>query len=101
LGVEVVSVTAANRFDDGLTPTRGALVVGLFPGASAARAGIRVGDVIVRFEGRAITSDVSLTLAVRAAHPSERVTLEVYRHAALSTVSLVLGTKPAPEPGAS
>ena len=99
LGVEVVSVTPANRSTYGISPTNGALVVGLFPGAPAATAGIRVGDVIVSFAGHAIGNDVALTAAVRAAHPGERVTLELYRGRARAIVSLVLGTKPAPEPG--
>jgi S1-C subfamily serine protease len=98
LGVEVVSVTPANRSAYGLHPTRGALVVGLFPGAPAAAAGIRVGDVIVGFAGRAISSDVALTLATRAARPGERVSLRVYRGTIPLTISLVLGSKP--EPGA-
>ncbi len=101
LGVEVVSVTPANRLEYGLTPTRGALVVELFPGAPAAVAGVRVGDVIVGFAGRAVTSNVSLTVAVRATHPGERVTIDLYRHSKRTTLSLVLGSKPAPEPGAS
>jgi S1-C subfamily serine protease len=100
LGVEVVSVTASNRASYGLYPTRGALVVGLFPGAPAALAGIRVGDVIVDFGGRPIPTDVALTVATRSVHPGTRVSIELYQGPLLRTVSLVLGTKPAPEPGA-
>ena len=71
LGVEVVSVTPAERSSWGLTATSGALVVSVFPGAPAALAGIGAGDVIVSFAGRTITSDVSLTVAVRAARPGQ------------------------------
>jgi len=101
LGVEVVSVTPAERASWGLSATSGALVVGLFPDAPAELAGIATGDVIVSFAGRVITTDVSLTLAVRAAHPGERVVVELYRGPKLVTVSLVLGFKPAPEAGTS
>ena len=101
LGVDVVSVTAANRAAYGLTPTRGALVVALFPDAPAALAGISAGDVIVGFNGHAITNNVSLTVAVRAAHPSERVTVVLYRRALRMVISIVLGAKPAPESGLS
>ena len=100
LGVEVVSVTAANRSAYGLYPTQGALVVGLFPGAPAAQAGIRVGDVITNFQGRAISTDVALTVATRGVHPGNRVTLRLYRGPKLLTISLVLGSKPAPQAGA-
>jgi len=100
MGVDVVSVTAAERSAYGLTPTTGALVVSVVTGVPAAEAGVRADDVIVRFGGHAITTDASLTVAVLAAHPGERVTIELYRGRRLLTISLVLGTKPAPEPGA-
>ncbi len=88
LGVEVVSVTPSE-------------VVSVFPGAPAELAGIVAGDVIVGFAGRTITTDVALTEAVGAAHPGQRVTIELYRGPTLVTVSLVLGFKPAPEAGSS
>ena len=100
LGVEVVSVTPANRSSYGLYPAHGALVVGLFPGAPAALAGIKVGDVIVDFGGHRIPTDVALTVATRTVHPGARVSIQLYRGPLLRTVLLVLGTKPAPEPGA-
>jgi len=99
LGVEVISVTPAERSAYGLTPTTGALVVDVVSGAPAARAGIDSDDVIVRFDGRAITTDASLTVAVRAAHPGERVKVELYRGPTLLTIWLVLGTRPAPASG--
>lgn len=101
LGVEVVSVTPANRSSWGLSAKSGALVVSVFPGAPAALAGIGPGDVIVKLAGRSIASDTALVAAVRALHPGQRVTLVLYRGKALMVVSLVLGNKPAPEPGAS
>jgi putative serine protease PepD len=101
LGVEVVSVTPSERASWSLTATSGALVVSVFPGAPAELAGIAAGDVIVGFAGRSITTDVALTKAVGAAHPGQRVTIELYRGPTLVTVSLVLGFKPAPEAGSS
>ena len=101
LGVEVVSVTPSERASWALTATSGALVVSVFPGAPAELAGIVAGDVIVGFAGRTITTDVALTEAVGAAHPGQRVTIELYRGPTLVTVSLVLGFKPAPEAGSS
>ncbi|MGD0982694.1 MAG: trypsin-like peptidase domain-containing protein [Acidimicrobiales bacterium] len=101
LGVEVVSVTPSERATWGLTATSGALVVSVFPGAPAELAGIAAGEVIVGFAGRVITTDVSLTAAVRAAHPGQRVTIELYRGPTLVTISVVLGIKPAPEAGSS
>ena len=95
LGVEVLSAKQTN----GRGPTNGAVVVNVFPGSPAALAGIRVGDVIVRFAGEPVSSALGLTLAVKRARPGERVTVELYRGSELGETSLVLGTKPAPEPG--
>jgi S1-C subfamily serine protease len=96
MGVEVVSVTPAERSAYGLTATTGALVVSVVLGAPAAAAGVHANDVIVKFAGHEITTDASLTEAVRGAHPGERVSIVVYRGPTLLTISLVLGTKPAP-----
>jgi S1-C subfamily serine protease len=97
LGVEVEPVTPAS----GLAPGHGAVVVDLFPASPAAAAGMRTGDVIVAFAGRPITSAVALTLAVSTARPGERVTVEAYRGERLLRFSVLLGTRPAPEPGSS
>jgi len=98
LGVGVVSVTPEERSAYGLTATTGALVVSVVTGTPASLAGLRVGDVIVRFAGHVITTDASLSVAVRAAHPGERVTVVVYRGPALVAISVVLATEPAPSP---
>jgi S1-C subfamily serine protease len=99
VGVEVISVTPEVRSADGLTPKTGALVVSVVTGSPAAQAGIEAGDVIVKFAGRLVTTDASLTVAVQAAHPGERVAVELYQGRKLITISLVLGTKPAPPSG--
>ena len=101
LGVEVVSVTPAERSTWGLTATSGALVESVFPGTPAAMAGIGAGDVIVGFDGHPITTDVALTVAVGAARPGQTVTVVFYRGPILESVSVVLGFKPAPAAGSS
>ncbi len=97
LGVEVETLTHPSA--PGAKP--GAVVVGLFPGSPAITAGIRVGDVIVGFAGHRVLSALALTIAVKATHPGQTVTVNFYRGAKPLEVSLVLATRPAPEPGAS
>jgi len=97
LGVEVETVTAAR----GLGVSKGAVVVGLFPGSPAAAAGIRVGDVIVGFAGHSIASALALTVAVGNARPGEQVFVVCYRGSSRLSIAVALGTKPAPEPGSN
>lgn len=101
LGVEVVSITPAERLEWGLSVASGALVLSVFPGAPAARAGIQPGDVIVSFAGHAIATDVALTAAEGGLRPGQTVDIDLYRGRRLLTISLVLGTRPAPQAGAS
>lgn len=65
LGVEVSDASSQG--------TTGALVVGIAPGTPAESAGLAPGDVIVTFGGRSITSPSTLTTAVRATKPGDRV----------------------------
>lgn len=65
LGVEVSDASSQG--------TAGALVVGIAPGTPAESAGLAPGDVIVTFGGRSITSPSTLTTAVRATKPGDRV----------------------------
>jgi len=99
IGVEVVSVTPALRSAYGLTPTTGALIAVVEPGSPARAAGLEDNDVIVSFDGQAISTDTSLTVAVGGARPGQRVPVVVYRGSHRLTFEVTLGTKPAPPSG--
>ena len=62
------------------------------PGGPAARAGLRPGDVIIRFDGQQITSATALLDAVRSREPGARVTVAFRRNGATRTVTLTLGS---------
>jgi S1-C subfamily serine protease len=76
------------------TGSSGALVAGVQSGTPAATAGLKAGDVIVAFNGTAVTSDGALIDALAGAHPGQRVRLTVQRGANRLTLSLTLGTQP-------
>ncbi len=65
LGVEVADASSQG--------TTGALVVGIAPGTPAESAGLTAGDVIVTFGGKSITSPATLSTAVKATKPGDRV----------------------------
>jgi S1-C subfamily serine protease len=67
LGVDVANASAQG--------TTGALVLGVQPGTPAESAGIAAGDVITSFGGKSITSSPTLSTAVKAHKPGDRVSV--------------------------
>ena len=65
----------------------------ILPGGPAAKAGIRAGDVIVKFENKAIDSPEQLIVAIRAKNVGDKVTLTYIRDGkeVNVTVTLVAG----------
>jgi putative serine protease PepD len=60
-------------------------------GGAAEAAGIRKGDVIVRFNNRAISSSSELTAAVRQQPAGAKATIEYIRDGKTVQVSVTLG----------
>ncbi|WP_242118701.1 Do family serine endopeptidase [Sphingomonas lacusdianchii] len=95
LGPQDVSEDIANAL--GIRKDRGALVRSVSPGEPAARAGIRVGDVILAINGKEITPQQSLTYLVGLESPGSRVTLDVLRDGRRQQIPVTLGTRPSEE----
>ncbi|MFZ4122219.1 MAG: Do family serine endopeptidase [Caulobacterales bacterium] len=74
-----------------VTPSRGAIVSRVSPGGPAARAGLRPGDVIARFDGRAVPDDRALTRMIAEAEVGRAVSLEVLRGGREMTVAVEIG----------
>jgi serine protease Do len=83
----------------------GALVAEAFPGGAAMRAGIRPGDIIVRFDGKPVDSEAALVRHTARATPGTVVEIELLRFGApvLARVKVdparVAALKPAARPG--
>ncbi|SDQ71563.1 S1C family serine protease [Quadrisphaera sp. DSM 44207] len=60
------------------------------PGGPAEQAGIQPGDLITAFEGRPVTANDELIVAIRAQRPGDTVTLTVVRDGQARDVDLVL-----------
>jgi S1-C subfamily serine protease len=74
--------------------TPGAVVGTVNPGAPAAEAGIRTGDLITKFDGKAVRSPSDLSLAVLTKQPGDKVEVELTRDGERRTVTVELGTRP-------
>jgi S1-C subfamily serine protease len=73
----------------------GAQVVDLVSGGPAQKAGLAVGDLIVTFDGKPVSSADTLSGLVQARQPGDTVQVVVERNGASRTISVTLGTKPA------
>ena len=82
---DATNSTAAASF------TVGAKVVKLTSGGAAEVGGVKVGDIITKFNGVAITSAGELTAAVRQEKAGSKATLELIRDGNNQTLNVVLG----------
>jgi S1-C subfamily serine protease len=94
LGVEVESVTSGLAAQANLDVTRGAYVADVTPSSPADKAGIRVGDVVVKFDSTTINTAEALTSAVKGNKPDSLVVVVVNRAGKQLTLHATLATRP-------
>jgi len=80
IGVGIQSVTRDVADSLGLAKAEGAVVGNVEPDSPAAKAGLEVGDVITKIDGRAVDGSADLSRTIRAVHPGAKVTLTVWRN---------------------
>jgi serine protease Do len=94
LGVSIQDVTPELRKDFDVPEGRGALVGGVTDGSAAADAGIKTGDVIVEFDGKAVKDSSGLKLMVGQAAPGAKVEVKVRRDGKEKTFTVALKEMP-------
>jgi putative serine protease PepD len=78
-----------------VAPAGAAKVSCVVAGGPAASAGLKAGDVITSLDGRSVTNYNSLTSAVLAAQPGEKVAITVTRDGSTKNLSVTLTNRPA------
>jgi len=91
LGVTVQEVNQALAENFGMKEPGGALVGAVAKDGAAAKAGIEPGDVILRFDGKAITRSSDLPPMVAKVSPGSAVTLEVWHDGQARKVKTIIG----------
>ncbi|AMW32933.1 Do family serine endopeptidase [Fervidobacterium islandicum] len=94
LGVYVQTVTEELAKSLGLKVTKGVYVFQVEKDSPAAKAGIKEGDVIVKFNGQVVESAEELTSLVRNYTPGTKVKVTLNRAGKEMTVEVALGTLP-------
>lgn len=97
LGLQAERVTAAIAGALGLPDAGGALVVAVAPGGPATTAGLRPGDVILRFDGVPLNAG-TLPRRVAEAAPGTVISLLVWRDGRQLAVRAELDVRPAARP---
>ena len=76
------------------TASNGVQITQVRSGTPASQAGLKTGDVIVRFDGHKVTNPGELGQAVDAKRPGQTVTLTYTRNGSTHTVSVKLAVRP-------
>lgn len=92
LGVTMSTVNKQLAQRYGFAVDEGAYVSAVQQGSGAEAAGIRAGDIIVKFDGQDVTSASDLTIAVRSKSVGDTVPVEVNRDGQTLTMDVTLGS---------
>lgn len=93
LGVAIEDLDRTTAEELGLSDVRGVRVTSVSDGSPAAEAGIREGDAIVRFDGRAVRSARQLVRLVRETPPGREVEVRLVRDSRRRTLTVEVGDR--------
>ena len=91
IGVAIQPVTADIAESLGLPKAQGALIAGVTEGSPAARAGLQIGDIVIRFDGKAIEDARALSRIVAEAPIGTARPVEVLRGGKPVALSVAVG----------
>jgi serine protease Do len=89
VGIQDLDEDLAKQF--GLEDSNGALVSSVSPDSAADKAGLKAGDVIVRYDGKPIESSRDLRNRVGGTAPGTKVKLDVMRRGKAISVTATIG----------
>jgi serine protease Do len=90
IGVQIDQVTKEVAESIGLGKPTGAMVRGVETGGPAEKAGIEAGDIIIKFDGKAIEKSSDLPRIVGSTKPGTRSTVTVFRRGSSKDISIVI-----------
>jgi len=89
--VAISNVTKDLADSLGLPRVEGAAVGNVEEDSPAAKAGIEVGDVVLKIDGRTVEGSADLSRTVRAVRPGQKVTLSIWRAGKARDVVIIVG----------
>ncbi|MFA5399581.1 MAG: trypsin-like peptidase domain-containing protein [Dehalococcoidia bacterium] len=97
LGVELYTVNDYVAYYNGLAVKRGAIITTVQPGSPAARAGMRRLDVIIRYQGKEITTAPELLRELRSSKIGDEISVTYVRGKNTYTATALLTDSPPPQ----
>jgi serine protease Do len=97
LGVLIQDVTLDLAESFGMKNPRGALVAKVLPDSPAKAAGIKVGDIITKFDGKEVMKSSSLPPIVGSSKVGVKIPVEIIRDARKKVLKVKLGELPEDE----
>ena len=97
IGVSVVDLTPELREFFGASKDSGVLVSSVAEHGPAAKAGVRVGDVITTVDGKAVADLRDLRAAIRSNHAGDSIRIELLRGKSRQTVTAVAEEREFPD----
>ena len=94
MGVVIQEVNKDLAESFGLPRAGGALVSSVEKGGPADKAGLQAGDIVLKFDGKAVNASGDLPRIVGATRPGTRVPLQVWRRGSTRDLSLVVAEIP-------
>ena len=94
IGVVIQEVTKELAESFGLPKASGALVNSVEKGGPAEKAGIEASDVILKFDGKTVSSSADLPRIVAQSRPGSKVTAQIWRKGASRDVAITVGEMP-------
>jgi membrane-associated protease RseP (regulator of RpoE activity) len=97
LGVQTENVTKENSGKYNLGEPRGVAIVKVSENSPAAQAGLRDGDVIVRFDGEEVKSVSKLQRLIQEVAPDQKARITVLRNGGEQELTATMGKRPEPQ----
>lgn len=91
LGIAIQELTKELAESFGMKNTNGALVAGVEKNSPAEKGGLEAGDVILKFDGKLITTSADLPRAVGATKPGKMAAVEILRKGSSKTLNVGVG----------
>ncbi|MFM9900239.1 MAG: DegQ family serine endoprotease [Polaromonas sp.] len=98
IGVQIDQVSKEVAESIGLGKPQGALVRGVETGAPAEKAGIEAGDIIIKFDGKAIEKSSDLPRLVGNVKPGTKAVITVFRRGAAKDLIVTIAEVEAEKP---